>query len=109
MTVESPRRSARIMAEFAMLSVAILMFFQWDWLRPLVEAGASATLGRMVTMTHLDVRLGYNPAILLDGLSIAAPSSFTAKQPAAAVHHLEIDLMPWDLLHGQVTVRHVVL
>ena len=39
--------------------VALLIFFwNWDWFIPLVEADASSTLGRKVTLEHLHVRLG---------------------------------------------------
>jgi hypothetical protein len=40
------------------LLVLLVVFWNWDWLIPIVQSRASAAIGRPVTITHLHVRPG---------------------------------------------------
>ena len=37
---------------------ALVTFWDWDWLIPIVQGRASSALGRQVTIAHLHVQLG---------------------------------------------------
>ncbi len=56
--------------------VVLVAVWDWDWFRPLVEARASAALGRKVTMTHFGLRLGWHPVAIADGVTVANPDGF---------------------------------
>ena len=56
--------------------IALICLWNWDWFIPLVEADASSTLGRKVTLQHLHVSLGRTTEITATGISIANPSDF---------------------------------
>ncbi len=69
-----------------------LALFRWDWLIPIVEAQASAKLGRKVTIEHLHVSLGRVTTISAEGLRIANPPGFEDAPPFADVPRASIDL-----------------
>ncbi len=80
------------------LLVAILLlivFWNWDWLLPMIDADASGSLGRKVTIQHLHVRLGRTTEIAATGITIASPNDFPASGDAdrlAAIDALRIDV-----------------
>ena len=75
--------------------VVLVLLFRWDWLIPIVEAQASARLGRPVTIEHLHVALGRVTSITAEGLRIGNPDGFDAEgaeaPPFAAVPRASID------------------
>lgn len=74
---------------------ALAAFWSWDWFIPLVEARASAKLGRPVTIEHLHIRPGRILGITAEGLRIGNPTGFTEDPPLAVVPRatLEVDLV----------------
>ena len=54
----------------------VLVFFDWNWLRPYAEIQASAELGRPVRIGHLDVKLARQPTIIVDDLKVSNPEGF---------------------------------
>ncbi len=54
----------------------VLIFFDWNWLRPYAEIQASAELGRPVRIGHLDVKLARRPTIIVDDLKVSNPEGF---------------------------------
>lgn len=88
----------------------LALLFRWDWLIPLVEARASAALGRPVTIAHLHVRLRRVPEITLTDLRIANPEGFPADPPFALVPRTVISVEAWPLIRGgQLVVPSIAL
>ncbi|HTZ70129.1 MAG TPA: AsmA family protein [Acetobacteraceae bacterium] len=94
-----------ILAALVVAIALLIIFWNWDWFIPFVDARASAAIGRRVTMSHLHVRLGRTTRIIADDVTIANPDKFPGKKPLAQVAHLTID---GDLL-AYIRTRHVVL
>lgn len=73
------------------LLLAILVaVWDWDWFKPLVEARASAALGRPVTLGHLHVHLGNPVVVTADDVVVANPDGFPADPPFARAQHLAV-------------------
>ncbi len=70
----------------------LVAVFRWDWLIPIVEAQASAKLGRPVTIEHLHVSLGRVTTVSAEGLKIGNPPGFEDAPPFAFVPRASIDL-----------------
>ena len=70
----------------------LVAVFRWDWLIPIVEAQASAKLGRSVTIEHLHVSLGRVTTVSAEGLQIGNPPGFEDAPPFAIVPHASVDL-----------------
>lgn len=66
--------------------------WSWDWFIPLVEARASAKLGRPVSIAHLHVRPGRIAAITLEGVRIGNPPGFPDDPPFAVVPRATVEL-----------------
>jgi len=50
------------------LLVLLTILWKWDWVIPLVDARASAAIGRNVTIAHLHVHPGCVTTIVADNL-----------------------------------------
>ena len=75
----------------ALLIVVLVLFWQWDWFIPLVDARASAALGRPVRIAHLHVSLGRIVAITADDVRIGNPANTPAAlPPLAQIAHLTL-------------------
>ncbi|HTI01672.1 MAG TPA: AsmA family protein [Acidisoma sp.] len=71
--------------------VLLILFWSWDWFIPLVEAQASAQLGRPVTIAHLHVHLGRKIRIVADKVVIQNPKDFPGDlPPLARIAHLGV-------------------
>ncbi|MEA2739524.1 MAG: AsmA family protein, partial [Acetobacteraceae bacterium] len=66
------------------LLVLLVLFWSWDWLIPIVEARASAAIGRPVTIAHLHVRLGRVVEVIADDVVVANPHDWAAGDPPLA-------------------------
>lgn len=80
------------------LVVLLIVFWNWDWFIPLVDARASAALGRKVTIRHLHVRLGGTTEVAADGIAIANPKDF-APGDLATIDRLTVDVNVLAYLH----------
>ncbi len=70
--------------------VALVLLWDWNWFRPLVEARASAAIGRKVTLGHFDLRLSRTPTAILDDIEIANPDGFAETSYFAHVDRLAV-------------------
>ena len=74
----------------AALLLALVLLWDWNWLRPLVEKQAAAALGRRVTLGHFDVHLARHPQLVLDHLALANPDGFPADSSLLTIDRLAI-------------------
>ncbi len=65
-----------VLGVLAGAGIAIVVFFDWNWLRSYAEMQASAELGRPVRIGHLDVKLARQPTVIVDDLKVANPQGF---------------------------------
>lgn len=92
-----------------MLLAGIVAFWDWDWFVPMVQARASAALGRTVTLRHLHMRLGRMTRITADEVAIANPPGW-AGPPFATASHLVVEVDLWDYIrHGQLIIPLIAL
>ena len=62
----------------------VVAFWNWDWFIPIVDARASAAIGRKVTIAHLHVRLGRIVRMTAEDVTIANPPDWPSGDPAFA-------------------------
>ncbi|WP_431269101.1 AsmA family protein [Dankookia sp. P2] len=86
-----------------------LVLFRWDWLIPIVEAQASARLGRPVTLQHLHVKLGRTITVTAEELRVGNPAGFQDDPPLARLPRAEVDVALAPLLRGAVVIPAVTL
>jgi uncharacterized protein involved in outer membrane biogenesis len=87
------------------LLVLLVVFWNWDWLIPIVQSRASAAIGRPVTITHLHVRPGRITEIAADGVVIANPPDWpNGDPPLASVDRLTVQADAWGYLQGHGVV-----
>ncbi len=101
------RRFPRWLVALGVLALAIVLlvvFWDWNWFRPLVEAQASSYLGRKVTVRNLDVKLGWSSQIILDGVTVANPDGFPADSHLATADRLAVTLDAKAYLHNRQIV-----
>jgi AsmA family protein len=95
------RRSARWLAIFGipiLVVVLLIVFWNWDWFIPVVDARASAAIGREVTMAHLHVQLGRVTKVVADDVQVAEPDGFPVRDPFVQIGHLGIQVSVVDYL-----------
>ena len=96
------RIAAGIVAAFAVIVVAVILLWNWDWFIPFVQSRASAALGRKVTIAHLHVALGRDTNVAADDVTIANPDGFPAEAaPFAKIGRLAIVASLLDYWHGK--------
>ncbi len=71
----------------------LIIFWDWNWFKPIVERQASQALDRRVSIDDLDVDLSWYPDIRLSGITVANPQSFPAEaDPVVTVRLLALRL-----------------
>ena len=96
-----PRRRPLGLIALAVLAVVIILLislWNWDWFLPLVDARASAALGRRVTAEHLHVHLGRTTTVVLDGVTVANPANFPQTKPFGHIDHLTVAVNVMDYI-----------
>jgi AsmA family protein len=93
-----------------LLALALfLALFRWDWLIPIIEAQASAKLGRPVKIEHLHVSLGRTITVTAEGLRVGNPPGFPEDPPFAVLPRGSVDVAFAPLLRGEVVIPSVTL
>jgi uncharacterized protein involved in outer membrane biogenesis len=87
----------------------LVLLWDWNWFRPLVEREASAQAGRPVQIGHFDVRLGRVPLLVFDSVSIANPAGFPGDKPMGTIDRLSVRLDLRSLLHGPVRIPEIAI
>ena len=76
--------------------VLLAILWDWNWLRPMVAARASAGIGRTVTMERLEVHPGRSTIIVAHGLRVANPAGFEGPDFATfPLLSITFDAMTW--------------
>jgi uncharacterized protein involved in outer membrane biogenesis len=111
-TTAPPRRKRPIgLIITAALVVAVALFillWNWDWFIPLVDARASAALGRRVTIAHLHVHLGRTTTVTADDVVVTNPDNFPQTQPLGHIDHLTVAARLMDYIHTRQIVLPLV-
>ncbi len=103
-------RSHPLLATLAALTVlllALILFWDWNWLRPLVELRASAALGRSVSIGHFDLRLSGAPMVTVDDAAISNPPGFGGNDTLATVKRLQLRFDAWAALRGRIVIPSI--
>ncbi|HEY1410624.1 MAG TPA: AsmA family protein, partial [Rhodopila sp.] len=91
------------------LIVLIVALWNWDWFIPLVQARASAALGRPVTIEHLHVRVGRTVEITADSVAVANPPDWSTDDPPfVAIRTLTVQADAWGYIRGNGLVLPLI-
>jgi uncharacterized protein involved in outer membrane biogenesis len=97
-----------ILGGFVLLVALILLLWNWDWFIPIVDARASAALGRKVTISHLHVRLGRQTRVMADGVQIANPDGFPQTAPLARIGRLTVVADVMNYIHHRTILLPMI-
>jgi uncharacterized protein involved in outer membrane biogenesis len=107
-----PPRRTRIWPVFVgilVLAIVLLVaFWNWDWFIPIVDAQASAALGRRVTIAHLHVRLGRQTTVAADDVVVANPNGFPQQAPLAEIGRLTVAADVMAYIHQRAIVLPMI-
>jgi uncharacterized protein involved in outer membrane biogenesis len=101
----------RVARRLAWIGIPIILvalvaaFWNWDWFIPIVDARASAAIGRKVSIGHLHLRLGRITRVTADDVTVANPPDWPADDPVfVSIKSLTIDAdaLGYILGHGLV-------
>lgn len=85
----------------AVIAVVALVW-RWDWLIPIVESKASASLGRPVSIGHLHVALGRTITVTADDVVVGNPPDWPDRNsPLADVTRLTVQADAWGYITGK--------
>jgi uncharacterized protein involved in outer membrane biogenesis len=98
-----------ILFPLVIIFLLLAIFWNWDWFIPFVDARASASLGRQVTVRHLHVGLGRTITVTATGVTIANPSEFPKNEPPlASIDRLIVGVSVLDYIaHGRVSLTRI--
>jgi uncharacterized protein involved in outer membrane biogenesis len=109
---DPPRRRRRlwpfILGAFVLLIVLLVLFWNWDWFIPIVDARASAALGRRVTIAHLHVKLGRRTTVAADDLEVANPDGFPQAAPLAQIGRLTVVADVMNYIHHRTILLPMI-
>jgi uncharacterized protein involved in outer membrane biogenesis len=90
--------------------VLLVVLWRWDWFIPLVEARASASLQRPVTIAHLHVRLGRIAHITADDVTVGNPGDWRQSDapPLARIGSLALDVDLWAYIRHRALILPVI-
>lgn len=92
---------------FLALVAILIVFWDWNWLKPLVEHQASSALGRKVTIGNFDVRLGLHPVVIGDRIAIGNPKGFPENSRLGAIGRLAVTIDLAGLLHHSLDLTSI--
>src|ERR1700730_5211798 len=89
---------------------ALVTFWDWDWLIPILQARASSALGRQVTIAHLHVQFGRVTTVIADDVRIANPADFPEPGDFARIARLSVqaDVMGY-IRSSQIVLPKIAL
>ncbi|MGA0570098.1 AsmA family protein [Variovorax sp. VNK109] len=103
------RIAAASFLSLLVLLTLLVVFFPWDVLREPVNRYVSGKTGRDFAITrHLDVKLGRETTITLDGVRFANPAWARDAQLVEA-DKIELDIAFWPLVRGRIEMPRLHL
>jgi hypothetical protein len=97
------------LAALAAALIVLVILFDWNWVKGLVESQASAALGREVEIAgNLDVDLGLRPRITVEDVRLANPP-WASDAPMVAVERAEAVIDLPALLRGRLELPEVIV
>ncbi|MES2683232.1 MAG: AsmA family protein [Pseudomonadota bacterium] len=91
-----------------LLILLLVLLWDWNWFKPLIEKQASNAVGRSVRIDDLDVQLAWHPDITLSGITLANPADFQAETPAlATVERVAVRFGIRDLFEHRVRISRL--
>ena len=87
--------------------IVAALVWDWNWFRPMVERRASAALGRKVTLRNFDVKMGWHPLVIADGIAVANPPGFPADTQFGSIEKLRVRIDLRQLLHRQIHLLEI--
>ena len=105
----TPKRRLLVVIPALLMAAVVVLVLAWDWnwLRPLVERRATAALGRKVTLQNFDVKVGRQPLLVADGITVANPPDFPADSQFGSIDRLSVRLDLARLLHRQIHLLEI--
>ena len=101
------RKTRIVLAVIAAAVVLLILLWDWNWFRPVVERLASSALGRQVILGHLAIELSRHPLIVLDDIAVANPEELPADTRMATVGRLMIRIDPWQSFKGSLRLMEI--
>ena len=89
--------------------VLLVLLWDWNWFKPLVERQASRALGREVTLQNFDVEVSRQPLISAEGVAIANPAGFPADSKTGTVEAIRVRFDVLDLFHRQLNLVDITV
>lgn len=107
-----PRRPARkwpvVLGSLTVLVVALVLVFDWNWLRKPLNDYVTDKTQRSFTSSDLHVRLGWHPTIRLRDV-VFANAAWGSAESMAKIGVLEFSVSLRHLFDGQILVPRVAL
>jgi AsmA family protein len=91
------------------LIVALILLWDWNWFRPLVEAQASSALGRPVGIGHFDVRLARRPLLVFDNVTVANPQNFPGGPQMGKIDRLSVRVDLASIFNGPLQLPEIAI
>jgi uncharacterized protein involved in outer membrane biogenesis len=111
---QSPRRPVhrprwlQILVLLVALLALLVLAWDWNWLKPMVEHRASSAIGRQVTIGHFDVKLSWHPRLVFDQVAVANPPDFGDAAMATA-DRITLRLDGRRLFHRDIKLDELIL
>lgn len=102
-------RLPRFVALLASALIALILLWDWNWFRPLVERQASAAVGRPVHVERFDIDLSRRPLLSAEGVDIADPEGFPADGRTGRIEAVRLRLDLPALLHGRLSLPEILV
>lgn len=98
----------RILLGTLAVIVIFVLLFDWDWLRKPLENYVSKKTQREFSISHLGVKLGWNPTIQLRDVYFAN-ADWAEKAPMAKIGNAEVTVSLRDAFEGRILIPRVAL
>lgn len=103
-----PTHRGRIVGAVIVVALIVLVvLWDWNWFKPLVEKQASSALGRPVTLQHFDIDLGWHPKVIADGIAVANPPEFPEGSQLGSVQRLAVRVNPWVWFSNKLSLVEI--
>jgi uncharacterized protein involved in outer membrane biogenesis len=101
---------AYLLGAVVVAGVAVVALWDWDWFIPLVDARATAALGRATTIKHLDVHLGRTTTVVASGVEVANADGLGDGKPFAQIGRLTVVADVMAYIHArQIVIPQIIV